>query len=125
MLVVRQAIFFEMYYTLKPITTILIKSFNTNNNYYGYVVSSDDLKKYHESSRSISDLLERYVYVDVMYVPVNSILFFSGQKDLFFLRKSETFYYFEMILNNGGKYFIPGKPGEVLPTLFDDLIIKD
>lgn len=87
-------------------------------NFDGYVVSSDDLKKYHESSRSISDLLERYVYVDVMYVPVNSILFFSSQKDLFFLRKGETFYYFEMILTNGKKYFILGKPEEVLPTLF-------
>ena len=90
-----------------------------------YVNSNDDLKKYHESSRNISDLLDRFVFIDVMYVPFNSILFFSSQKDLFFLKKSESFYYFEMFLTDGKKYFIPGKPEEVLPTLFDDFIIKD
>ena len=90
-----------------------------------YVNSNDDLKKYHESSRNISDLLDRFVFIDVMYVPFNSILFFSSQKDLLFLKKSERFYYFEMVLVNGKKYFIPGKPEEVLPTLFNDFIIKD
>lgn len=94
-------------------------------NFDGYVSSNNDLKNYQEKSRNISELFERFLINDVMYVPVNSILFFSGQKDLFFLRKSETFSYFEMILNNGGKYFIPGKPEEVLPTLFNDFIIKD
>ena len=63
-------------------------------NFDGYVVSSDDLKKYHESSRSISDLLERYVYVDVMYVPVNSILFFSSQKRFIFLERKRKFLLF-------------------------------
>ena len=90
-----------------------------------YVNSNDDLKKYHESSRNISDLLDRFVFIDVMYVPFKYILFFSGQKDLFFLRGSESFYYFEMFLTDGKKYFIPGKPEEVLPTLFNDFIIKD
>ena len=90
-----------------------------------YVNSNEDLKKYHESSRNISDLLTRFVFADVMYVPFKSILFFSGQKDLLFLKKAERFYYFEMVLTNGKKYFIPGKPEEILPTLFDDLIIKD
>ena len=90
-----------------------------------YVNSNDDLKKYHESSRNISDLLTRFVFTNVMYVPFKSILFFSGQKDLSFLRGSESFYYFEMFLTDGKKYFIPGKPEEILPTLFDDLIIKD
>lgn len=90
-----------------------------------YVNSNDDLKKYHESSHNISDLLTRFVFTNVMYVPFNSIMFFSSQKDLLFLKKAERFYYFEMVLTNGKKYFIPGKPEEILPTLFDDLIIKD
>ena len=65
------------------------------------------------------------VSVSGQIVPFKSILFFSGQKDLFFLRGSESFYYFEMVLTNEKKYFIPGKPEEVLPTLFNDFIIKD
>lgn len=87
-------------------------------NYDGYVTTNNELKNYQEKSNDISFLFERFLTNDVIYVPVNSILFFSGQKELFFLRKSETFYYFEMILNNGKKFFIPGKTEEVLSTLF-------
>lgn len=91
----------------------------------GYISFNDTLKDYCERISTISDLLDRFVFIDVMYVPFNSILFFSSQKDLFFLKKSERFYYFEMVLTNEKKYFIPGKPEEVFPTLFNDLIIKD
>ena len=94
-------------------------------NFDGYVSSNNDLKNYQEKSRDISELFERFLTNDVMYVPFKSILFFSGQKDLSFLRGSESFYYFEMFLTDGKKYFIPGKPEEALPTLFNDLIIKD
>ena len=91
-------------------------------NFDGYVTTNNELKKYQEKSRDISDLFERFLTNDVMYVTVNSILFFSGQKELFFLSKGETFYYFEMILSDGKKYFIPGKPEEVLTTLFLNMI---
>lgn len=90
-----------------------------------YISFNNTLKDYWERSSTISDLLDRFVFIDVMYVPFNSILFFSSQKDLFFLKKSERFYYFKMFLTDGKKYFIPGKPEEVLPTLFNDFLIKD
>lgn len=105
------------------ILKIKVLSFREGNG--GYISFDDTLKDYWERSSTISDLLDRFVFIDVMYVPFNSILFFSGQKDLFFLKKAERFYYFEMVLTNGKKYFIPGKPEEVLPTLFNDFIIKD
>lgn len=106
------------------ILKIKVLSYREGNG--GYISFDDTLKDYWERSSTISDFLDRFVFIDVMYVPFNSILFFSSQKDLlFFLKKAERFYYFEMVLTNGKKYFIPGKTEEVLPTLFDDLIIKD
>lgn len=105
------------------ILKIKVLSYREGNG--GYISFDDTLKDYWDRSMRISDFLDRFVFIDVMYVPFNSILFFSSQKDLFFLKKSERFYYFEMFLTDGKKYFIPGKPEEVLPTLFDDLIIKD
>ena len=105
------------------ILKIKVLSYREGNG--GYISFDDTLKDYWERSGTISDLLNRFVFIDVMYVPFNSILFFSSQKDLLFLKKAERFYYFEMVLANGKKYFIPGKPEEVLPTLFNDLIIKD
>ena len=105
------------------ILKIKVLSYREGNG--GYISFDDTLKYYWDRSMRISDFLDRFVFIDVMYVPFNSILFFSSQKDLLFLKKSERFYYFEMVLTNEKKYFIPGKPEEVLPTLFDDFIIKD
>ena len=105
------------------ILKIKVLSYRKSNG--GYISFDDTLKDYWERSGTISDLLTRFVFADVMYVPFKSILFFSSQKNLLFLKKAERFYYFEMVLTNGKKYFIPGKPEEVLPTLFNDLIIKD
>ena len=105
------------------ILKIKVLSYREGNG--GYISFDDTLKYYWDRSMRISDFLDRFVFIDVMYVPFNSILFFSSQKDLLFLKKSEGFYYFEMVLTNEKKYFIPGKPEEVLPTLFDDFIIKD
>ena len=105
------------------ILKIKVLSYREGNG--GYISFDDTLKDYWERSSTISDLLDRFVFINVIYVPFNSILFFSSQKDLFFLKKSERFYYFEMVLTNGKKYFIPGNPEEVLPTLFSDFIIKD
>ena len=105
------------------ILKIKVLSYREGNG--GYISFDDTLKYYWDRSMRISNFLDRFVFIDVMYVPFNSILFFSSQKDLLFLKKSERFYYFEMVLTNEKKYFIPGKPEEVLPTLFDDFIIKD
>ena len=105
------------------ILKIKVLSYRKGNG--GYISFDDTLRDYWDRSSTISDLLNRFVFIDVMYVPFKYILFFSGQKDLFFLRGSESFYYFEMFLTDGKKYFIPGKPEEVLPTLFNDFIIKD
>ena len=105
------------------ILKIKVLSYREGNG--GYISFDDTLRDYLERSSTKSDLLNRFVFIDVMYVPFNSILFFSSQKDLLFLKKAERFYYFEMVLTNGKKYFIPGKPEDVLPTLFNDLIIKD
>lgn len=105
------------------ILKIKVLSYREGNG--GYISFDDTLKDYWERSSTISDLLDRFVFINVMYVPFNSILFFSSQKDFFFMVERERFYYFEMFLTNGKKYFIPGKPEEVLPTLFDNLITKD
>lgn len=110
---------------MKENSILKIKVLSSREGACNYISFDDILKEYWESSMRISDFLDRFVFIDVMYVPFNSILFFSSQKDFFFMVERERFYYFEMFLTNGKKYFIPGKPEEVLPTLFDNLITKD
>ena len=71
-------------------------------NYDGYVTTNNELKNYQEKSNDISFLFERFLTNDVIYVPVNSILFFSGQKELFFNTLFRELIYIKNII---GSYF--------------------